>query len=128
VLQCQYHQYIGATDMVTPVYWWNCASSTNRGRNTNVLQILRYSGFFKMLAAPIYKAYSSARVELKMDTHVFKMAAKFREKRTSITTMGAKTQTFAIFLSPLISHYPLLLNLLILSSASVPFTPMPVQV
>ncbi len=81
-----------------------------------------------MLAAPIYKAYSSAGVELNMETHVFKMAAKFREKRTSIATMGAKTQAFAIFLGPLISHYPLPLNLRILSSASVPFTLMPVQV
>jgi hypothetical protein len=81
-----------------------------------------------MLAAPTYKAYSSVGVELKTETHVFKMAAKFREKRTSITTMGAKTQAFAIFLSHLISHYPLPLNLRILSSASVPFTLMPVQV
>jgi hypothetical protein len=33
-------------------------------------------------------------------THVLKMAANFRDKRTSITTK----QAFAIFLSPLISH------------------------
>jgi hypothetical protein len=41
------------------------------------------------------------------ETHVFKMAANLREKRTLITTMGAKTQAFAIFPTPLISHYPL---------------------
>jgi hypothetical protein len=35
------------------------------------------------------------------------MAGNFREKRTSITTMGAKTQAFDIFPTPLISHYPL---------------------
>ncbi len=93
--------------------------STNRQRNTNVLPISRYCGFFKMLAAPIYwcntksikklaaprlfrlnKAYSSAGVELKTETNGVKMAAKFREKRTWITTMGAKTQAFAIFLCP----------------------------
>jgi hypothetical protein len=33
------------------------------------------------------------------------MAVNFRKKRTSITTMGAKTQVFAIFPTPLISHY-----------------------
>jgi hypothetical protein len=39
------------------------------------------------------------------------MAANFREKSTSITTMGAKTQAFDIFPIPLISHYPLPLTL-----------------
>jgi hypothetical protein len=34
------------------------------------------------------------------------MAANVREKRMSITTMGAKTQAFDIFPTPLISHYP----------------------
>jgi hypothetical protein len=41
------------------------------------------------------------------------MAANFREKRTSITTMGAKTQAFDIFPTPLISHYPLPLTKMI---------------
>jgi hypothetical protein len=38
------------------------------------------------------------------------MATNFRDKRTLITTMQAKNQAFAIFLTPLISHYPLLLR------------------
>jgi hypothetical protein len=38
------------------------------------------------------------------------MAAKLKTKRTSITTMGAKTQAFDIFQTPLSSHYPLPLN------------------
>jgi hypothetical protein len=38
------------------------------------------------------------------------MAAKFKTKRTSITTMGAKIQAFDIFQTPLSSHYPLPLN------------------
>jgi hypothetical protein len=39
-----------------------------------------------------------------------KMAANFREKRMSITTMGVKTQAFASFPTPLVSHHPLPLN------------------
>jgi hypothetical protein len=38
------------------------------------------------------------------------MEANFTDKRMSITTMRAKNQAFAIFLTPLISHYPLPLN------------------
>jgi hypothetical protein len=38
------------------------------------------------------------------------MATNFRDKRTSITTMQAKNQAFAIFPTLLISHYPLPLN------------------
>jgi hypothetical protein len=41
------------------------------------------------------------------------MAAKIKTKRTSITTMGAKTQAFDIFQTPLSSHYPLPLSQLI---------------
>jgi hypothetical protein len=44
------------------------------------------------------------------EIELFEMAANFREKRMSITTMGAKTQAFDIFPTPLISHYPLPLN------------------
>jgi hypothetical protein len=40
----------------------------------------------------------------------FQDGGHFREKRTSITTTGAKTQAFDIFPAPLISHYPLLLS------------------
>ncbi len=37
VLPCQLHQYIGATDMVVPLYCWNCAnSSTNTWEITNI--------------------------------------------------------------------------------------------
>ncbi len=41
------------------------------------------------------------------------MTANFRDKRTSITTMQAKNRAFAIFSTPLISHYPLSLILLL---------------
>jgi hypothetical protein len=37
VLPCRFHQYIGATDMVAPIYWWNCASSTNWQRIIKIL-------------------------------------------------------------------------------------------
>jgi hypothetical protein len=56
------------------------------------------------------EAYSICWSGAEMETHVFIMAANFREKRTSITTMGAKTQAFATFLTPLISRYPLSLK------------------
>jgi hypothetical protein len=35
------------------------------------------------------------------------MAAKLKNKRTSITTMGAKAQAFDIFPTPLSSHWSL---------------------
>jgi hypothetical protein len=35
----QLHQYIGATDIVAPMFWCNCASSINRRRHTNILKI-----------------------------------------------------------------------------------------
>jgi hypothetical protein len=38
------------------------------------------------------------------------MVANFTYKRMSITTMRAKNQAFAIFPTPLISHYPLPIN------------------
>jgi hypothetical protein len=50
------------------------------------------------------------------------MAANFREKRTSITTMGAKTQPFASFPTPLVSHYPLPLSSLFLAWGFTVFT------
>jgi hypothetical protein len=50
-----------------------------------------------------YSCWSGAETEM----HVFKMAANFREKRMSTTTMGAKIQAFAIFPTTLVSHYPL---------------------
>jgi hypothetical protein len=33
-----------------------------------------------------------------METHVFKMAANFRDKRTSITTIRAKNRAFVVSL------------------------------
>jgi hypothetical protein len=53
------------------------------------------------------ETYSICWSGAETETHVFKMAVNFREKRTSITTMGAKSQAFAIFLNPLflITHY-----------------------
>jgi hypothetical protein len=41
------------------------------------------------------------------EIELFQDGGKFREKRTSITTMGAKTQAFDVFPAPFISHYPL---------------------
>jgi hypothetical protein len=38
------------------------------------------------------------------------MAAKFREKRTLITTVRDQCLSYATFLTPLIFHYPLPLN------------------
>jgi hypothetical protein len=40
------HQYIGGTELAAPM--------GKQQRNTNFLRILRFHGFFKMLAAPIY--------------------------------------------------------------------------
>jgi hypothetical protein len=55
-------------------------------------------------------AFSNGWSEVETETHVFKMAANFRDQRTSITTMRAKNCAFAIFLTPLISQYPLPLS------------------
>jgi hypothetical protein len=52
-------------------------------------------------------AYSISWSERKRKYNYSKMAANVREKRMSITTMGAKTQALDIFPTPLISHYPL---------------------
>jgi hypothetical protein len=51
--------------------------------------------------------YSISWSKWKRKYNYSKMVENFREKRTSITTMGAKTQAFNIFPTPLISHYPL---------------------
>jgi hypothetical protein len=56
------------------------------------------------------EAYSICWSAAETEIYVFKMAANFREKRTSITTMGVKTQAFASFPTPLVSHYSLPLN------------------
>ncbi len=48
------HWYVGATDMVGLICWWNCASGANRQRNTNILQILRFCRFFFMSAALLH--------------------------------------------------------------------------
>ncbi len=58
----------------------------------------------------INEAYSFCWSGAETETHVFKTAVNFREKRTSITAKGAKIQAFDIFPTPLISHYPLLLG------------------
>jgi hypothetical protein len=55
-------------------------------------------------------AYSISWREGKRKSNFYKMVDNFREKRTSNTTMLAKNQAFAIFSTPLISHYPLPLN------------------
>ncbi len=47
------------------------------------------------------------------------MAAKLKTKRTSITTMEAKIQAFDIFQTPLNSHYPLPLILVLADVSSV---------
>ncbi len=66
-----------------------------------------------MLAAPrllgqtLPTQYSISWSERKRKYNYSQMAANFREERTSITTIGAKTQAFDIFSTPLISHYPL---------------------
>jgi hypothetical protein len=43
-----------------------------------------------------------------INTDVFKMAAKFKNKRTLISTMRAQYRVFAIFAPPLVSHWSLL--------------------
>jgi hypothetical protein len=55
------------------------------------------------------EAYSICWSGAETEMHVFKTAANFREKRTSSTTMGAKTLAFASFPAP-VSHYPLPLS------------------
>jgi hypothetical protein len=52
----------------------------------------------------------SGGVSGKGKSNYSKMAASFRDIKTSITTMRAKNQAFAIFPIPLISHYPLPLS------------------
>jgi hypothetical protein len=57
-----------------------------------------------------YVASSISWSEQKRKYNYSKMATNLRDKRTSITTMQAKNQAFAIFPTLLISHYPLPLN------------------
>jgi hypothetical protein len=52
-------------------------------------------------------AYSISLSERKRKYNYSKMATNFRDKRTSVTKKQAKNQAFAIFPTPLISHYPL---------------------
>jgi hypothetical protein len=52
-------------------------------------------------------AYSISWSRRKWKYKYSKMAAKLKNKRTSITTMGAKIQAFDIFPTPLISHWSL---------------------
>jgi hypothetical protein len=59
------HQYIGAASTVAPIYLCNCASSTYRWRNAKIPRMLR------------------------LETHVFRMTANFRDKWTSITRNGS---------------------------------------
>jgi hypothetical protein len=59
---------------------------------------------------PLNVAFSNGWIEAKTEMQVFKMAANFRDQRTSITTMRAKICAFAIFLTPLIFQYPLPLS------------------
>ncbi len=52
----------------------------------------------------------SAGVSGKRKYNYSKMVANFTDERMSITPMRAKNQAFAIFPTPLISHYPLPLS------------------
>jgi hypothetical protein len=90
--------------------------ATNRRRNANIWRILRFKDFLKCLQRQLNEAYSIRWNGAETETHVFKMAANFREKRTSITTMRAKTYAFAIFATPLISHYPLPLTIALIQT------------
>jgi hypothetical protein len=117
-------QYIGAWYMVAPIYWWNFASCTNRRRNP---KNMRFRGFFKTFFLHWCKMVSSTNILVhykenqnvsssspirlnvahsvswsgaETESHVFKMAATFRDKRTSITAMQAQLRAFAIFACP----------------------------
>jgi hypothetical protein len=46
-----------------------------------------------------------------VEIELFQDGGQIQNKKTSITTMGAKIQAFDIFLTPLSSHYPLPLNI-----------------
>jgi hypothetical protein len=78
-----------------PIYWCSLVSSTNI--------LVQYKENQSVSStAPIWlnNAYSICRSGAETEMHVFKMAANFRGKITSITTIGAKTQAFAIFPTP----------------------------
>jgi hypothetical protein len=54
-------------------------------------------------------AYSIGWSGAETETHVFKVAAKFRVKRTSITSLRAKNRAFSVFLPPT-THFSLVLG------------------
>jgi hypothetical protein len=91
--------------LVAPIYWCYLVSSTNI-----LVQYKENQNVSSTTPTQLNVAYSISWSEQKRKFNYSKMAANFREKRTSITTMGAKTQAFDIFLTPLISHYPLPLS------------------
>ncbi len=84
-------QYVSAKVMAKPIFWWENNSCTKRQRNTNIFKILRiflwlqhhYIGA-RWLAAPIYSFCLS---KWKWKQEFSKMAAKLKDKRTSITNV-----------------------------------------
>jgi hypothetical protein len=91
--------------LAAPIYWCQLVSSTNI-----LVQYKENQNVSSTAPTLLNEAYSICWSGAETETHLFKMAVNFREKRTSITAMGAKIQAFAIFPTPLISHYPLLLR------------------
>ncbi len=122
VLPCQQHQYIGQTRPAAPIGketlifrkfknfadFLKCQQHQNIGLTGQHHQYIDSENQNVSSTTPIQLnvAYSISWSEQKRKYNYSMMAPNFR-KRTSITTMQAKNQAFAIFPTPLIYHYPL---------------------
>jgi hypothetical protein len=101
VLACQFHQYIGAKYMVAPLFFYNFCS-------TNILlQYKENQNVSSTTPIRLNVAYSIGWSGAETETNVFEMAANFKIKRILITAMRAKNRAFAIFPTPLVSHWSL---------------------
>ncbi len=119
VLPCQQHQYIGQTRPAAPIgketlifrKFKNFADFFKCQLHQNIGLTGQHQNVSSTTHIQLNVAYSISWSERKRKYNYSMMAPNFR-KRTSITTMQAKNQAFAIFPTPLISHYPLTLKLL----------------
>jgi hypothetical protein len=46
-IQCT-NNFLNFDDLFAPIYWCNCASSTNRRRHTNILKIKKFADFLNV--------------------------------------------------------------------------------
>jgi hypothetical protein len=109
------HQYIGGTGPAAPIgketltfrKFKNFTDFLNVSSTNILVQYKENLNVSSTTPIQLNVAYSVSWSEQKRKNNYSKMATNFRDKRTLITTMQAKNQAFAIFPTPLISHYPL---------------------